>query len=121
MSGILPGEYFSIAEVVQQVPPRPQGPVHFNTVHRWIKDGIITPSGERVYLEAVRLGGRWLIARQALKAFIAATSRRPDRRTAIALGKAASAGASRQLLGSSDGISTHKAPEGKTGGRLQHG
>jgi hypothetical protein len=44
-------------------------PTHFSTVLRWVLTGVQGPSGERVRLEAVRLGGRWLTSREALQRF----------------------------------------------------
>jgi hypothetical protein len=38
-------------------------------VLRWVLDGARGPSGERVRLEAARLGGRWLTSLEALRRF----------------------------------------------------
>jgi hypothetical protein len=40
---------------------------------RWSK-GVNAPSGKRVALELVRLGGRWYVTRRAVKAFLEATN-----------------------------------------------
>jgi hypothetical protein len=37
---------------------------------RWVKDGVRGPNGERIYLEAARLAGRWVSTPQALIRFI---------------------------------------------------
>ncbi len=42
---------------------------HISTIIRWIKIGARGPNGQRVRLEAVRLGGRWLTSREALQRF----------------------------------------------------
>jgi hypothetical protein len=42
---------------------------HLATLLRWILTGSRGPTGERVRLEAVRLGGRWMTSREALQRF----------------------------------------------------
>ena len=44
------------------------------TVFRWIQKGVLLPSGERVKLEAVRLGNRYFTSEEALARFVAATT-----------------------------------------------
>lgn len=41
-------------------------PVSFGCVLRWITSGIPGPAGQRVKLEAIRVGGRWLTSVEAL-------------------------------------------------------
>ena len=36
---------------------------------RWVLHGAKSPTGERVRLEAVRLGGRWITSRESLNRF----------------------------------------------------
>jgi hypothetical protein len=36
---------------------------------RWILKGAKSPSGERVRLEGIRVGGRWITSREALQRF----------------------------------------------------
>jgi hypothetical protein len=36
---------------------------------RWILNGVKGPTGDRIRLEAVRLGGRWIISREAIQRF----------------------------------------------------
>jgi hypothetical protein len=36
---------------------------------RWVLQGSKSPSGERVRLEAIRLGGRWVTSRETLQRF----------------------------------------------------
>src|SRR5262245_5954530 len=43
-----------------------------STVTRWILSGCPSRGGERVTLAAVRVGGRWMVAPEALEAFFAA-------------------------------------------------
>jgi hypothetical protein len=52
------------------IPPARNGKrTHLSTILRWITRGAKAPSGERVRLEAVRIGGRWMTSRQALQRF----------------------------------------------------
>jgi hypothetical protein len=44
-------------------------PVSFQCILRWVEEGSIGPDGERVKLEAIRLGNRWLTSREALQRF----------------------------------------------------
>jgi hypothetical protein len=63
----------SISQAARRLPPGRRGrPVSFACVLRWILDGIPGPDGQRVRLEAVRLGGRWLTSVEALSRFAAA-------------------------------------------------
>jgi hypothetical protein len=50
-------------------PGRGDKPVTFSTVFRWVKDGVLNAAGERVRLEAARIGGRWLTSKPALQRF----------------------------------------------------
>jgi hypothetical protein len=45
-------------------------PVHVTTLARWIHKGHRLPSGARVKLEALRLGGKFLVSRAAILRFI---------------------------------------------------
>src|SRR3712207_737163 len=59
-----------LAAAAALVPPGRNGKkTHISTLLRWIRDGAKGPGGERVRLEAVRLGGRWLTTRGALQRF----------------------------------------------------
>jgi hypothetical protein len=42
---------------------------HLSTILRWILQGAKAPNGERVRLEACRLGGRWLTSKDAIQRF----------------------------------------------------
>lgn len=67
----------SLAAAAKLVPPNRRGrPVTLSCVLRWVLDGVKTPDGRTVRLEAVRLGGRWLTSREALQRF--AESQTPD-------------------------------------------
>jgi len=62
----------SLCTAAKLLPPSRRGrPVSFQCVLRWIMDGARGPDGERVRLEAVRLGGRWLTSKEALGRFAA--------------------------------------------------
>jgi hypothetical protein len=49
---------------------------HFSTVFRWILRGAKSPTGERIRLQAVRLGGKWVTSRESLKRFTEALTPR---------------------------------------------
>jgi len=51
---------------------------HFSTVYRWILRGMPGPDGQRIKLEAVRLGRAWLTSKEALKRFADALTPKPD-------------------------------------------
>jgi hypothetical protein len=52
------------------IPPARRGRrTHLSTILRWVLQGARSPSGERVRLEAVRLGSRWVTSREALQRF----------------------------------------------------
>jgi hypothetical protein len=60
----------SLADAAKLVPPGRRGKrTHLSTVLRWVLRGARGPSSERVKLEAVRLGGRWLTSAEALQRF----------------------------------------------------
>jgi hypothetical protein len=60
----------SLTQVARQQPPGRGGrPVTLGCVLRWILDGARGPNGERVRLEAIRIGGRWVTSREALQRF----------------------------------------------------
>jgi hypothetical protein len=64
-------QLLSLAQVAKLLPPGRQGrPVNFSTIYRWIFTGVRAPDGERVKLEAIRLGGRYLVSREAIERFI---------------------------------------------------
>jgi hypothetical protein len=63
---------FPLADAAKLMPHGRKGrPCHFTTVLRWVRDGAVGPTGKRVHLEAVRLGGRWVTSREALERFTA--------------------------------------------------
>lgn len=53
-------------------PGRTGNAVHLSTALRWIHKGVMAPNGERVRLDAVRIGGQTYITPQAAEKFIAA-------------------------------------------------
>jgi hypothetical protein len=46
-------------------------PTHISTALRAITKGIKASSGNRVFLEALRIGGRWVTSREAVERFTA--------------------------------------------------
>jgi hypothetical protein len=51
-------------------------PVSLGCILRWVLDGAKAPDGNRVRLEAVRLGGRWVTSREAVQRFAEALTPR---------------------------------------------
>src|SRR6516162_6472511 len=52
--------------------------IHFSTVFRWWSKGIIGPGGERVRLEATKLGGKLVTSLEALQRFSEALNPRVE-------------------------------------------
>lgn len=70
-------DLLTIGQVAAAIPSRPT----VAAVYRWIHHGVRKPAGRgaRIYLEAVRFGGRYLVRRGHLHAFLTATNAiRPD-------------------------------------------
>jgi hypothetical protein len=60
----------SLNQAARLLPPgRRNRPVSFACLFRWVTQGAKAPSGDRVRLEALRLGGRWVTSREALQRF----------------------------------------------------
>src|SRR5262245_23181031 len=69
----------SLRDAAKLIPPARQGrPVSFQCILRWALDGAKTPSGERVRLEAIRLGGRWVTSREAIQRWAEALTPKTD-------------------------------------------
>jgi hypothetical protein len=67
----------SLSQAARRLPPgRRDRPVTLSCLVRWIMNGLAGPDGQRVRLEAVRLGGRWITSEQALARFAAALTPR---------------------------------------------
>jgi hypothetical protein len=61
----------SVSEAARSIPAhRGTGRCNPATVWRWITEGVRSTSGERVRLESVRIGGRFVTSREALDRFI---------------------------------------------------
>jgi hypothetical protein len=66
------GQGRGLGHLANRIPPSRGGrPVSPSTLTRWITHGVAGPSGRRVYLEAVRAGGRWVSTEAALARFLA--------------------------------------------------
>jgi hypothetical protein len=64
---LLTENLIGLSEAARRLPPGRRGrPVSFSCVLRWITTGVPGPDGQKVKLEAVRVGGRWLTTEQAL-------------------------------------------------------
>ena len=59
-----------LAEAARLVPPGRSGrKTHLSTLVRWITAGAPGPGGQRIRLEALRLGGRWVTTCAAIQRF----------------------------------------------------
>ena len=59
-----------LQEAAQLVPGTCRGKtIHVTTSARWVMRGVVGPTGERIRLEALKLGNRWLTSREALERF----------------------------------------------------
>jgi hypothetical protein len=61
-----------------RLPGRDGKPIHFSTVFRWVVKGVRGPAGERVRLDALRIGGRWVTSASALQRFAEALTPQLD-------------------------------------------
>jgi hypothetical protein len=58
------------AEACRLIPPGRGGKrTHLSTLVRWVTRGAPGPQGDRIRLEAVRIGGRWMTSREAIQRF----------------------------------------------------
>jgi hypothetical protein len=92
----------SLPQASRLLPPGRGGrPVTLSCLLRWILNGVRSPSGEVVRLDAIRLGGRWITSREALQRFaVALTPRLGNAEAPLrtpATGQRASQRAGRQL------------------------
>jgi hypothetical protein len=72
-------QLLSLPQAARRLPPgRRNRPVSLSCVLRWVLDGVPGPGGQRVRLEGVRVGGRWLTSVEALARFAAALTPRLD-------------------------------------------
>jgi hypothetical protein len=66
-------ELLSLRDAAKLLPSARSGkPVTFQCILRWALTGSLAPDGERVKLEAVRLGNRWVTSKEALQRFVIA-------------------------------------------------
>jgi hypothetical protein len=69
----------SLRDAAKLIPPARRGrPVSFQCILRWAMEGARSPTGERVKLKAIRLGGRWVTSRESLQRFAEALTPRSD-------------------------------------------
>jgi hypothetical protein len=60
----------SLSQAARTLPPGRRGkPVTLSCVLRWVLNGVKGPSCEKVRLEAIRVGSRWLTSREAIQRF----------------------------------------------------
>ena len=72
-SAITTETMLSLPQAARRLPPgRRDRPVSLSCVLRWVLEGAPGPDGQRVRLEAQRVGGRWLTSVEALARFAAA-------------------------------------------------
>src|SRR5262245_61856421 len=69
----------NLSDLCQYVPPGRDGTkTHLSTLLRWVLKGVRAADGRVVRLDALRLGGRWISARQALQRFAEALTPRAE-------------------------------------------
>jgi len=62
----------SLAQAARRFPPARQGrPLTPSAIWRWCRKGVKVPGVGTVYLECVRVSGRWLTSVEALSRFVA--------------------------------------------------
>jgi len=68
------GDRVSLTQFGQRFPAAKgaEGTVNSSTVFRWVTRGVVGPNGDRIKLEAVRIGGRWLTSEAATNRWIIA-------------------------------------------------
>src|SRR5262245_69457 len=61
---------FPLSHASKFLPSARRGrPVTLSCLLRWVFDGVKSPEGKRVRLEALRLGGKWVTSMEALQRF----------------------------------------------------
>src|SRR5262245_19164493 len=61
---------FPLSQAPKFLPSSRMGrPVSLSCLLRWVFDGVKTPDGRRVRLEALRLGGKWVTSMEAIQRF----------------------------------------------------
>jgi hypothetical protein len=78
MSRILQETLVSSAELAKSIPPSRGKAVNPSTIGRWIARGVKGPDGQRIRLEAFRLGGRYVTSREAFARFLGAQQTTTD-------------------------------------------
>lgn len=72
LSEVKSGEGIGLAEACKLIPPyRPGHRTHPATLTRWILRGVRSPHGDKIKLEAVRCGSRWITTTGAVERFLA--------------------------------------------------
>ena len=60
----------TLSQAARLLPPSRQGkPVTLSCILRWVLDGVRSPSGEKIRLEAIRLGPKWVTSQEAIQRF----------------------------------------------------
>ena len=79
LSEIEAGQGETLTRAARRVPPtRQDRPVTLSCLFRWIKQGVIGPDGERIFLEAARLANKWVTSPGAIRRFVEAQTPRFD-------------------------------------------
>ena len=99
---LLSESVISLADAAKSLPLSRGGkPLNFTTLWRWHLKGVIGPNGERVKLEAAKLGGKLITSREAIVRFSEALSgaagHTPDPSRTAAAGKRAAEVAQKKL------------------------
>jgi hypothetical protein len=71
------GQGETLARLARLIQPVRQGrPTSQSCLFRWVMTGVRGPDGERVFLEAARLSGKWISTPGAIRRFVAAQTPR---------------------------------------------
>jgi hypothetical protein len=67
------GQGETLARLARLIQPVRQGrPTSQSCLFRWVRSGVRGPDGQRIYLEAARLSGKWISTPGAIRRFVAA-------------------------------------------------
>jgi hypothetical protein len=78
-TSILREQVLRLADVGSHLPPGRKGKrLSLSAALRWVLQGVRLPDGQRLHLEAVRVGGKWVTSVEALERFAMAQTPKLD-------------------------------------------
>jgi hypothetical protein len=67
------GQGETLTRLARLIQPSRQGkPTSLSCLLRWVQNGVEGPNGQRIYLEAARLSGKWISTPRAIRRFVEA-------------------------------------------------